>query len=276
MPLDDIAALIVHAHGISYSNNLLVALAKRNTPLVICGSNHSPVSHLLPISGHHLQGARMRAQWSASKPLFKQAWRQIIVSKIHMQGAIAAACGAQSGAFEMLARKVRSGDPENIEAQAARRYWPLIMGPDFRRDQDGSGPNGLLNYGYTVLRATVARAVVASGLHPTIGIHHSNRANSLALADDLMEPYRPIVDWTVSRLIARGEIEISSTTKKSLAEVMSQDVRIGDERSPVSVAVLRLAQSFAQSCENGTVALTLPVPPSPLDLATISGRDATP
>lgn len=274
IPLDDIAALIVHAHGVSYSNNLLVALAKRNTPLVICGPNHAPVSHLLPISGHHLQGARMRAQWSAPKPLFKQAWRQIIVSKIQMQGAIAAARGAESGAFEMLARKVRSGDPENIEAQAARRYWPLVMNSEFRRDQNGSGPNGLLNYGYTVLRATVARAIVASGLHPTIGIHHSNRANSLALADDLMEPYRPIVDWTVSRLIARGETEVSPSTKQSLAEVMGHDVRIGDERSPVSVAVLRLAKSFAQSCEMESVSLALPASPSPMDLAAMIGGDA--
>lgn len=265
--LDDIATVIVHAHGISYSNNLLVALAKRNTPLVVCGTNHAPVSHLLPISGHHLQGARMRAQWQAPKPLIKQAWKQVVAAKIRMQGSIVAARGEESGAFDMLARKVRSGDPENIEAQAARRYWPLIMGKEFRRDRDGSGPNGLLNYGYTVLRATVARAVIGSGLHPTIGIHHSNQANSFALADDLMEPFRPFVDWTVCRLIENGDAEISPATKQSLAEIMTFDVRIGEERSPISVAVLKLAQSFARSCENEALSLALPAPPSPLDLA---------
>lgn len=266
VPLDDIGAVIVHAHGISYSNNLLVALSKRTVPLVICAPNHAPVSHLLPIGGHHLQGARMRAQWTAPKPLLKQAWRQVVVAKIAMQGAVAAACGERSGAFDMLIRKVRSGDPDNIEAQAARRYWPLVMGLGFRRDQDADGMNGLLNYGYTVLRATVARAIVASGLHPTIGIHHSNRANDLALADDLMEPYRPFVDLAVLRLRAMGEDGVSPDAKRALAAVMTRDVHLAGEYSPISVAVLRLAQSFAKSCETGKLDLALPTPPSPLDL----------
>lgn len=269
IPLDDIGALIVHAHGISYSNNLLVALARRNAPLVVCGPNHAPVSHLLPVGGHHLQGARMRAQWDVGKPLLKQAWRRIVVSKIAMQGAVVAACGERSGAFDTLARKVRSGDPDNVEAQAARRYWPLVMGGQFRRDRDEAGINALLNYGYTVLRATVARAIVASGLHPTIGIHHSNRANDLALADDLMEPYRPIVDCAVIGLLNRGEDTVSSDAKHALAGAMALDVSTSEERSPLSVAVLRLAQSFAKTCETGTVDLALPDVPSPLDLYAI-------
>ncbi len=275
VPLDDIGALIVHAHGISYSNNLLVALAQRNAPLVICGPNHAPISHVLPIGGHHLQGARMRAQWEVGKPLLKQAWRRIVMSKIAMQGAVVVACGERGGAFDMLARKVRSGDPDNVEAQAARRYWPLVMGGAFRRDRDEGGANALLNYGYTVLRATVARAIVSSGLHPTMGIHHSNRANDLALADDLMEPYRPIVDCVVIGLLSRGEHTVSPEAKRVLAEAMALDMPMGADRSPVSVAVLRLAQSFAKSCESGTVDLALPDVPSPLDMrAAMSGGES--
>lgn len=188
--LDDIAAVIVHAHGITYSNNLLVALAERNILLVVCGSNHAPVSCFWPLDGHHAQGARMQAQWSATKPLAKQLWRQIVVAKIRMQAAILDANGAEAGAFDLLARKVRSGDPENVEAQAARRYWPLLFGEDFRRDRAQDGINSLLNYGYTVMRAILSRAIIAAGLHPTIGIHHHNKSNAFALADDLIEPFR--------------------------------------------------------------------------------------
>ena len=267
IPLDDITAVIVHAHGTTYSNNLLVALAARNVPLVICASNHAPVSCVMPLSGHHLQGARMRAQWTAPKPLFKQAWRSVVIAKIKMQGAVAGAAGGNSEAFDMLARSVRSGDPENIEAQAARRYWPLIMGRDFRRDSDGGGTNALLNYGYTILRSAMARSIVASGLHPTIGIYHSNRANSFALADDLMEPFRPLVDQTVRSMIARGEAEVTSETKAELARLIALDLPLGDERSPVTIAMQRLSQSFARSCEVGTLSLTLPQPLSPLELA---------
>lgn len=267
VPLDDITAVIVHAHGITYSNNLLVALAERNVPLVICARNHAPVSCVMPLSGHHVQGARMRAQWTASKPLFKQAWRSVVIAKIKMQGAVAGAAGASAEAFDMLARNVKSGDPQNIEAQAARRYWPLVMGRDFRRDSDGDGINALLNYGYTVLRSAMARSIVASGLHPTIGIYHSNRANSFALADDLMEPFRPLVDQTVRGMIARGDTDVTPDTKAALARLIALDLPLGDERSPVTIAMQRLAQSFARSCETNTLSLVLPRPLPPLELA---------
>lgn len=139
IPLDDIAAIIVHAHGVTWTTSLVVALAERGALMVLCGTNHSPVAVCMPLDGHHGQNARMRAQWDAGKPLTKQLWREIVVAKISWQAAVLEARGIPADAFAMLARRIRSGDPENIEAQAARRYWPLLMGENFRRDREAGG-----------------------------------------------------------------------------------------------------------------------------------------
>lgn len=271
--LDDVAAVVVHAHGITYSNTLLVALAERKACLVICGSNHAPVSCVWPIAGHHAQGARMRAQWNAGKPLGKRLWCMIVVSKIRNQAAVLAAAGARSGGVEALAASVRSGDPANVEAQAARRYWPLLFGDDFRRDRSRAGANAMLNYGYTVMRSMAARAVVAAGLHPTIGIHHRNRGNDMALADDLMEPYRPFVDICVKRLLELGETDVSPAAKHALAGLISLDLPTVNSASPLALCVNRSAVSLAKSFESGQPELDLPLPPSGLDLATLVRGD---
>ena len=256
--LDDIGALIVHAHGARWSNTVFTRLSERCVPIVICGSNHAPVSLVWPLEGHHMQGARMRAQLGASRPLQKRLWRQVIVAKIRMQGAALALNGQRDGAFEVLARKVRSGDPDNIEAQAARRYWRLMFGADFTRDRAAGGINGLLNYGYTVLRAIVSRAICASGLHPTLGIFHANRANAFALADDLMEPYRPLVDQFVKTLVGEGLAEITAETKARLATIATLDLEQGTTLSPLGLHVQRLTHSLAQSFETGEPLLALP------------------
>jgi CRISP-associated protein Cas1 len=269
VPLDDIAAVIVHAHGITYSNNLFVALAERAVLVVICAANHAPVSCFWPMSGHHAQGARMRAQWDSGVPLAKQLWKQLVIAKIHNQASVLRTNGQPDGALESLARAVRSGDPENIEAQAARRYWPLLFGEDFRRDRNASGINAMLNYGYTVLRAVTARSIIASGLHPTIGLHHHNRGNSFALADDLMEPFRPFVDQAVRKLLDRGIVDIEPTSKRALAGLIAFDLDYADGTSPLAVAVLKTANSLARSFEDSTNQLLLPEPPSPLALAGI-------
>ncbi|MCB1386876.1 MAG: type II CRISPR-associated endonuclease Cas1 [Hyphomicrobiales bacterium] len=265
--LDDIGALITHAHGLTWSNTVFVRLSERSVPVVICASNHAPVTCLWPIEGHHLQAARFRAQTAAKAPLRKQAWKKVIEAKIGMQGAVLQSVGQESGAFEMLARRVRSGDPDNIEAQAARRYWPLLMGRDFRRDQDGGGINGILNYGYTVLRAIVSRAICAAGLHPTIGIHHANRGNAFALADDLMEPYRPLVDRVALNLVASGKTEVDSETKQVLAGLGSLDLDTPEGRSPLGLQASRLVHSLATSFLETSLKLDLPRPPPPLVLA---------
>lgn len=271
--LDDISAVIVHAHGITYSNNLLVALAERNVSLVVCGANHAPVSVVWPIGGHHLQGARMRSQWQAGKPLCKQLWRTLIVTKIKNQAAVLDAVGVRSGGVAGLASKVRSGDPENVEAQAARRYWPLMFGKDFRRERNGGDANDLLNYGYTVVRAATARAIAGAGLHPTIGIHHHNRGNAFALADDLIEPFRPFVDLCVRRLTEEGLTTVDADVKRALVAVTGFDLPTEVGASPLSVCLQRLATSLAGSFETGTASLDLPMIPSPMDLAALPRQE---
>lgn len=262
VPLDDIAGLIVHAHGTSWSNQVFVRLSERCVPIVICGSNHAPIACVWPLEGHHAQGARLQAQIAASKPLGKQLWRQIVAAKIRMQGAVLREAGGEAGAFDLLARKVRSGDPENVEAQAARRYWKALFGKSFSRDQSANGVNAMLNYGYTVLRALVSRAICGAGLHPTIGIHHTNRANAFALADDLMEPYRPLVDRLVLTMVHEGESDVTSATKQRLTSVGTLDLSTEQGTSPLSVQVQKYVYSLAMSFETGTPSLSLPQMPS--------------
>lgn len=267
IPLDQIAGVIVHAHGTTWSTSLLTELAERGAPVVLCGSNHAPRSVLLPLEGNHAQGARLRAQWQAKAPLMKQAWKQVVICKIIMQAAALEAMGEPHAPVAMLKRKVASGDSTNVEAQAARHYWPRMMGEEFRRDRTAHDLNALLNYGYTVLRAATARAVVAAGLHPTIGLHHSNRGNAFALADDLMEPFRPLVDCCVRGLYARNGLQVDTEGKQTLARLIALDLPLGGGLTPVSVALGKLAVSLGQSFEAGTLKLALPAPPDALTLA---------
>lgn len=183
-----------------------------------------------------------------------------------MQGQLIAATGQSSAVFDMLARKVRSGDPQNIEAQAARKYWTLLFGKDFRRDKNGDGINALLNYGYTVLRAIVSRAICAAGLHPTLGIFHSNNYNAFALADDLMEPFRPYVDAVVFNLARQGRTEINAATKQSLTSISTFDVEGEDGTSPLSLHISRFIHSLATSFETGKAKLALPFLPKKEEL----------
>jgi len=269
IPLDQIAAVIVHAHGVTWTNSILVELAERGTPVVFCAANHQPRALLLPIEGHYAQGARMRAQWTAPEPLRKQAWKRVVIAKIKMQAAALAAVGHPRAPLDYIARNVQSGDSSNAEAQAARLYWRLLMGLDFRRDPDRRDVNGLLNYGYTVLRATTARAIVAAGLHPTIGIFHSNRSNAFALADDLMEPFRPLVDLTARAILIQAGPEVTSAAKQSFARLIALDLPLTGETSPVAVALSRLTTSLAQSYEARTLTLALPEPPPITVLASL-------
>lgn len=266
VPLDQIAVVIVHTHGITWSNSLLVELADRGAPVVLCAPNHQPRAVLCSLEGHHMQNARMRAQWNAGAPLIKQAWKQIVIAKIRMQAAALAAIGQPPAPLEQIARGVQSGDSGNAEAQAARIYWPMMMGKGFRRDTDMPDVNALLNYGYTVLRAATARAVAAAGLHPTIGLFHSNRANAFALADDLMEPFRPLVDLTARAIAHRDGPEVTPDAKRRMAGLIALDLPLTGETSPVAVTLSRLATSLAQSFEAKRLSLILPEPPPPLVL----------
>lgn len=267
VPLDQIAAVIVHAHGITWTTSLLVELAERGALLVLCSANHQPRAMLWPLEGHHAQGARMRAQWQAKTPMIKQAWKQIVIAKVQMQAAALSSTGESRATLDRLTREIKSGDTTNIEAQAARHYWPRMMGRDFRRDTARSDINALLNYGYTVLRATTSRAIVAAGLHPTIGLHHSNRGNAFALADDLMEPFRPFVDCTARNIAATHGPEVTPEAKQALAGLIALDLPLSEATSPISIALNKLATSLALSFERETLDLALPKPPGPLIFA---------
>jgi CRISPR-associated protein Cas1 len=264
VPLDDLAAVVANAHGLTYSNNLLVTLAERGVPMVLCGSNHRPAALVWPVDGHHAQSGRMSDQATASASLKKRLWQQIVQAKILAQGATLSAVGAEAGGFRLLARKVRPGDPDNVEAEVARRYWPLLLGADFRRDTDGGGLNGLLNYGYAILRAATARAVMAAGLHPSLGLMHSNRGNALVLVDDLMEPFRPLVDREVHRLNGEGIAEVTSESKAALARIMVIDLAAEDGMSPLMTCLERLAGSLAKAYAGESDRLVLPQPGLPL------------
>jgi len=266
VPLDDIAVVLCHAHGLTYSNNLIVALTERGAAMVICGPNHMPVAWMWPLEGHHIQSLRMRHQVDAGESVRKRLWQALVKAKVLQQGAVLQRLGRAHEPFDHFARQVRSGDPDNIEAQAARRYWPLLMGRDFRRDRTAGGANALLNYGYTVLRAGVARAVACAGLHPSIGLHHSNRSNPMCLVDDLMEPFRPLTDFLVARLVARGESEVTPAAKAILASVLSLDMTTRLGTTPVASCVERMILSIATSFETGRPKLDVPEPALPIEL----------
>lgn len=264
IPLDDIAAVIANAHGLTYSNNLLVELAKRGAMMVLCGPNHSPAAFIWSVEGHHMQSARIEAQLRASLPKSKQLWKQIVQCKIAQQAAVLEAIGRPDAPVRALIAAVRSGDPDNIEAQAARRYWPLMFGNAFRRDRDSGGVNTLLNYGYTVLRATVARSIMAAGLHPSIGLHHSNQFNPMRLADDLMEPFRPFIDLAVFHMTKSGQTDIGPETKKTLAGVMEMEVAVEHGATALNTAVQDMASSLGMVFEEKAGKLSLPAPQPPL------------
>ncbi len=258
VPLDDIIAVIANAHGLTFSKNLLVALAERKVPFVFCGSNQMPVGYIQPASSHHEQAGRMADQATATLPMKKRLWAEIVRSKIEQQADALLSVNSEAGAFALLARKVRSGDPDNIEAQAARRYWPLMFGLQFRRRHDADGANALLNYGYAILRSGAARAVMAAGLHPSFALAHINRSNAFGLVDDLMEPFRPQIDLLVRELTDQGVNEVTSEVKRTLAGVLTTDMMSDRGAAPVFVCMERLAFSIAQCFAKEAQHLDLP------------------
>lgn len=264
IPLDDIGAIIGCAHGLTFSNNLLVQLARRNALFVVCAPNFNPIAFLWSVEGFHQQGSRMNAQIESTAPMSKQLWKQIVRAKIAQQAAILEALGKPEPPLKALIRKVRSGDPENVEAQAARRYWSLLFGPDFRRDRSAEGANALLNYGYTIVRSAVARAIMAAGLHPTLGIHHRNANNSMQLVDDMIEPFRPFVDFFVFHAIKSGFSDVIPDAKKMLAAVLEAEVASERGLTTLRTAIQNAAISLGLVYEKKRDMLDFPLPQTPL------------
>ena len=240
-PVEDIGIVVLDHRQITLTHGLMEALLSNNCALITCDNHSLPVGLLLPLCGNTTQNERFRAQLDASLPLKKQLWQQTIRQKIRNQARVLQRCGYDDiGCMEAWADDVRSGDPDNLEARAAAYYWKHLFRkhPGFIRDREGFAPNNLLNYGYAILRAVVARSLVASGLLPTLGIHHHNRYNAYCLADDIMEPYRPYVDELVVDIVSETNDydELNKQLKGKLLTIPVIDVIISGQRSPLMIA----------------------------------------
>ena len=242
IPIEDIGVVVLDNKQVTITQGLMEALLENNCAVITCDNNHLPVGLMLPLCGNTTQNERFRDQLDASLPLKKQLWQQTIQSKIRNQASVLKAnTGVETRNMSVWAENVKSGDSENLEARAAVYYWRNLFPdkPDFIRDRDGSSPNNLLNYGYAILRAVVARGLVSSGLLPTFGIHHHNRYNAYCLADDIMEPYRPYVDQLVIDIISKYGYpeELTTNLKQELLSIPVLDVTINEQRSPLMIAV---------------------------------------
>ena len=249
IPIEDIGVLVIDNQQVTFTQGIMEAVLENNSAVITCDSRHLPTGLLLPLSGNTTQTERFRYQIDASLPLKKQLWQQTVQCKIRNQAAVLhQSTGAVVKNMLVWANDVKSGDSDNLEGRAAAYYWRNLFPqlPDFTRSADGISPNNMLNYGYAILRAVIARSLVASGMLPTLGIHHHNRYNAYCLADDIMEPYRPYVDKLVIDLV--GEIgfaeEIDTSIKTKLLQIPVTEVFIGGQRSPLMVAAQQTTASL--------------------------------
>ncbi len=253
IPIEDIGLLILDHRQVTITQALLAKLLANNTAVITCDDTHHPTGMMLSLDGNSLQSQKFQAQVDASVPLKKQLWQQTVAAKIDNQAAMLAFRRQENKLLLNLAASVKSGDSDNCEAQAAAYYWKRVFPEElnFRRERYGPPPNNLLNYGYAILRAMVARSLVASGLLPTLGIHHRNQYNAYCLADDMMEPYRPFVDYVVFQLVRNNGqyLEMSPSMKKALLEIPAMDVLIDGKKSPMMNAVQRTTASLAKCFE---------------------------
>lgn len=248
--IEDVGVMILDHQQISITHGALAALLENNVAVITCNGTHMPVGMMLPLDGHSLQNERFRAQLDASEPLKKQIWQQTIQCKIRNQSAVLEMQGGDNVKLNIWSNEVKSGDAENHEARAAAWYWPRVFPqlPGFLRDRSGEAPNQWLNYGYAILRAVIARNLVGSGLLPTLGVHHANKYNAYCLADDIMEPYRPVVDVIIIQMMHTHALsqDISTDMKRDLLKIPAMDVIINGEKSPLLVAAQHTTASLAK------------------------------
>ena len=278
VPIEDIGVVILDAYQLTISQNLISKLLDNNVALITCNKKRMPQGLLLNLDGHHVQQEKFRNQINTSLPLKKQLWQQTIKQKIRNQAYLLSLltiiAGSELQNMDYWANSVKSGDPDNYEGRAAAFYWRHLFSQyidSFKRGRFEDEPNNLLNYGYAILRAITARSLVASGLLPTFGIHHHNKYNAYALADDIMEPYRPFVDFVVYQIVdeyqdeiyKNGEIELSTEIKAKLLVIPTLDVIIDGEKSPLMIAMQRTTASLS-ACFDG-VRKTILFPKFPFD-----------
>ena len=255
VPIEDIGILLLDNPHITLTNALIAELNQNNVAIISCNAQHLPFGLMLPMFSHHAFTEKMYQQLESSLPLKKNLWQQTIMAKISNQAALLRQNNIDDKKMQYYLSLVRSGDPQNVEGRAAAYYWERLFGADakFIRDRNGESPNALLNYGYAILLATVARALVASGLLPAMGIHHHNKYNPWCLASDIMEPYRPFVDNIVLNILSeQPDIEeLTPELKKKLLQIPVVDIRIDGSSSPLMVGVQRTTASLS-ACFDGS------------------------
>jgi CRISPR-associated protein Cas1 len=262
IPIEDVGMLVLDSQQITVSHGLLMELMENNAAVLSCNSKHLPYGLMLPMAQHHAFTEKMYAQLDSTEPLRKNLWQQTVVAKISNQAALLKKLGIDTKNMDYWASQVKSGDPDNYEARAAAYYWDNIFEQydKFRRHRFGDAPNNLLNYGYAILRAIVARALVGSGLFTALGIHHKNKYNPYCLADDIMEPFRPYTDALVLEIIKETPDidELTTPIKAKLLGIATVDVLIEKQSSPLMVGVQRTTASVRKCFEGETRKIVYP------------------
>ncbi len=259
IPLDDIAVLMLTARGVVVSKEVMIRIGERGGVVILCGKNFSPVSYVLPRNGHYEFSGRLYDQLESSIPLRKQLWRSIVVAKIKHQARILSLFKKDEYKNLLhIAETVTSGDKENRESHAARVYWKSLFNGAFKRDPNEPGVNHILNYGYGVLRATVARAVCAAGLEPALGIHHCNRMNPLCLVDDLVEPYRPLFDLAAVKLSNEEPLELNPENKRKIIQLNWMGFLTDKGTTPLISVLEQMVLSLVESFKNKKNLLRIP------------------
>lgn len=258
VPIEDVGIVVIENQRISISIPLLNALSIANVAVLICNDNGMPQSLLTNLNANSAQCEVLNTQINCGEVLKKQLWKQLVEAKIKNQARVLTHIGSDGTLLKPFYNNVKSGDSDNREGAAAHAYWHLLFGKDFTRDRNESGINTLLNYGYTILRAATARAIVSSGLMPAIGIFHHNRSNAYPLADDLMEPFRPYIDITVYDLAQTGRLELNKETKKALINILYCDTQFDKVTRPLSVGLSITTASFVKCLAKEATTLSLP------------------
>ena len=261
VPIEDISIIILDNYQITITNAVLQALVENNVAILTNDFRHMPLGLMLPLSSHSTYTEKLKYQLAASLPLMKNLWRQTIVRKIQNQASLLEMHDIDIKNMNYWASQVRSGDPDNYEARAAAYYWSSIFKIEFKRGRYGEPPNNILNYGYAILRAVVARSLVASGALPALGIHHRNTYNAYCLADDIMEPYRPYVDRKVLNIMSLDGFdgELTKEVKRTLLEIPAIDIYINNNKSPLQVGMQQTTSSLMQCFEGITRKIMYPV-----------------
>lgn len=255
--LDDLESVLLHSPDGVVSNQLLAEFASRNIPMIFCNEKHMPIGIYWGLNGHYQGSRRLNLQAELSIPKRKQIWQQIVKAKINNQATVLKAAKLDYLDLDHYAKNVKSGDSDNREGLAAQTYWPRLLGTNFRRDPERDDLNAFLNYGYAILRASVTRAIVAVGLHPAFSLFHHNAEDPTPLANDLMEPWRPVVDIAVYKLYLTEKKELTPNVKKSLTKVLEWDLCLNNERSPLRLCIQKMCNSFVNVCEGEKNLLTL-------------------